>query len=158
MLIWTAGVKGSCLADIIEGIELSKRNCVPVDETLRITVAKNIFAAGDVATTLDPKTKNPVPMTAQKALDEGKYIARYLLILIKDPKTALAPYRAKPSSFIIPIAGKYAVLETPYLKISGIFIWALKYFVILKYLLSIVSVPNAFKIVMREVRLYAKTD
>ncbi len=158
LLVWTAGVKGSCLGDLIEGIAPSKKNCVPVNNTLRIEGLENIFVAGDVAATVDSKTKTPMPMTAQKALQEAKYISRSLKNLIQNPKAKLKSFEPKSSSFIIPLGGKYALLETPYVKLSGSLIWVLKYIVVFKYLITIMSPWKSFGFLMSEIRLYTKND
>jgi NADH dehydrogenase len=158
ILIWTAGVQGSSMSALIEGVEPSEKRCIPVDETLRMKDAPNIFVAGDSAATLDQKTKQPIPMTAQKALHEASYISRALLALIENPKTKLAKYRPKLSSYIIPLGGKYAILETPHIRASGCLVWALKYAVTFKYLISIVPFRKAFSVLMREIQLYTKND
>jgi len=158
LLVWTAGVKGSCPIDIVEGTMLDKRNCIFPDLTLRVPMQESIFVLGDAATTLDPKTANPVPMTAQKAIHEARYVSRALRRLIKDKKTHIVSYVPKSSSFIIPLGGKYAVVQTPYFHVAGFLSWALKYVVLLRYLRSILPIRRAIAFVGRELALYTKND
>lgn len=162
LLVWTAGVKGACPIDIVDGIALDKRNCIFPDSMLRVSVHENIFVLGDAATTLDPKTASPVPMTAQKAIHEARYVSRALRQIIKNNQqaggTTLAPYRTKSSSFIIPLGGKYAVVQTPHFRAAGFLPWALKYIVQLCYLRSILPIRRAFALVGRELALYTKND
>ena len=158
LLVWTAGVKGACTGDIIEGALLDKKHCVNVTDTLHVGSYADIFTVGDVAGTLDPKTRAPMPMTAQKAIHEAKYVARAIIKLSKNPKTVLRPYFPKYSSYIIPLGGKFALLDTPLAKTSGFFVWALKYVVLLRYLKSILPIRRALWLLAGELALFTKND
>lgn len=158
LLVWTAGVKGRCTAEIIEGVEPAKRNCVPVDQYLRQVGTKNIYVGGDVAASMDAEGKSPMPMTAQKAIREGAYIARAINMQIENSKISVPPYIPKQSKYIIPIAGKYALFEAGFLRMSGVSIWILKYLVLLQYLLTVVSFRAALRILRTEAELYVKND
>ena len=158
LLLWTAGVKGACEGDLFEDVTREKRNCLVVDETLRLAAHQNVFVIGDIAATIHPVTKMPMPMTAQKALHEGSYVERAMKRLLKNDKAILESYVPKKSSFIIPIGGKYALVETPYVHAAGFPIWVLKYVVLFKYLITILPFLKSIGVVARELRLFTKND
>lgn len=158
VLVWTAGVKGACEGDIIEGVVLAKKNCLPPSPTLRVEPYDNVFTVGDVAATEDPKTKTPMPMTAQKAIHEAQYVARAIGALIKNKNAKLESYVPRQSQFIIPLGGKYALLEAGPLRASGFFVWVLKYVILLRYLLSLMPTTRAVRFLTYEIQLYTKND
>ncbi len=158
LLIWTAGVKGACEGEIIRGVPLQKKNCLIVGLALEVVPYSNVFTIGDIAASMDPRTGASIPMTAQKAIHEGAYVAGVIRSRIKNPKRTIMPYRPKMSSYIIPLGGKYALLETPRVHLSGFPIWILKYVVLLRYLLTILPPAKAFRQVFRELALYTRND
>ncbi len=158
LLVWTAGVKGSCMGEIIEGSTLDKKNCIGVDGTLRVSPHKNIFAIGDIASFVNPKTSKFIGMTAQNAIHEAKYVARVIQKLIADDRAAVTPYEPKFANYIIPLGGKYALLETAHFHASGVLVWALKYLVLARYLFSILPGRRALTLCLRELAIFSKND
>lgn len=158
LLVWTAGVKGACAADIIDGVTLDKRNCISPDATLRVPRREKIFVIGDASSSVDPKTGSPVPMTAQKAICEARYVSRAISKLIKNANASLTPHKPKSTSFIIPLGGKYAIVETPFFHMAGFLPWILKYIVLLRYLRSILPLRRVLSLIGRELALYTKND
>jgi NADH dehydrogenase len=157
LLVWTAGVKGACEGSIIRGAGVDKKTCLVVDEYLRVGSYGNIFTVGDSAATIDIQGA-PVPMTAQKAIHEGAYVARAIRALARNPKTKLSVYRSKPSKFIIPVGGKFAMLDAGFMRWTGFFAWVLKYVVLLKYLVTILPIGKSLRYVAHELRLFVRND
>ncbi|MSR76439.1 MAG: NAD(P)/FAD-dependent oxidoreductase [Candidatus Ryanbacteria bacterium] len=157
-LIWTAGVKGACEGSIVKGVGVDKKMCLTADPNLRVSPYQNIFTVGDTASTLDKQTGAPMPMTAQKALHEGAYVSRAIRRLVKNPKATLVPYKPKPSKFIIPIGGKFALLEAGSMRWTGFFAWVLKYAVLIKYLITILPLGKSLRYTAHELRLFIRND
>ena len=158
LLVWTAGVKGAYENEIIRGILPEKKNCLSVGTALEVKQHSNIFAIGDIAASQDSLTGAFLPMTAQKAVYEGAYVAMAINRLIQNPQKQIERYQPKRSSYIIPLGGKYALLETPHLHLSGFAVWILKYIVLLRYLLSILPPAKALRLMLRELALYTRND
>ncbi len=97
-------------------------------------------------------------MTAQNAIDEARYVSRSLKKLISNKNATLDLYQTKSASFIIPLGGKYALLETSRFRASGLWVWALKYLVLLRYLYSILPWRRALVLTWRELVLFTKND
>ncbi|MDA1334560.1 MAG: FAD-dependent oxidoreductase [bacterium] len=158
LLVWTAGVKGKCEGEILEHTKLSAKSCIPVGKNLCIPPCDNVFVVGDVAATFDPKTGKPTPMTAQKAVHDGTYAAYAIARRIKNKKAKLKPYVHKRSDYIFPLGGKYALLQTRWLHAKGFKIWLLKYFVLFRYVRTILPTHKALLFVIKGVRLFTKND
>ncbi len=158
LLVWTAGVKGACEGSIIKVASFDRKMCLIADPNLRVSPYQNIFTIGDLASTFDARTGAPMPMTAQKAIHEARYVSRIIRKLIKNPKATLVPYKPKPSKFIVPIGGKFALLEAGSFRWAGFFPWALKYVVLLKYLVTILPPMKSLLYVANELRLFVRND
>lgn len=156
ILIWTAGVQASSVSKLFPESAISKKSCLKTNKYLLVPSFKNIFAAGDIAYYENPKTKIPLPMTAQTAISQGKYIAA--AITKKINKKKFSPYKPKMSKFIIPIGGKYAVADLGFIKFSGFFAWILKHFVILNYFINILPLYKAISLWIQGMKIYVKND
>src|SRR3989338_10675433 len=148
VLVWTAGVKANPLGEKISGAELNK-GCVVVDEYLRSSPAKNIFAAGDIAF-CEGFGGRPMPMTSQTAISQAKYVAYSIKRQLHGRKAL--KYHPRKSKFIMPLGGKYAVADLDLIRFSGFLPWILKRFVALKYFLSILPFRKALKIWLKGAR------
>jgi NADH dehydrogenase FAD-containing subunit len=95
-------------------------------------------------------------MTAQAAISQGKYCAYAIMREMKNRK--LKPYNPKQSRFIIPLGGKYALIDFRFIKLSGFFAWLLKHFVALGYFFSILPFFNALTLWFRGLKVYLKND
>jgi len=73
-VFWAAGVQGSPLGATL-GVPVDKSGRVPVNPDLTINGHPEVFVAGDLASVIDPVSKQPVPGVAQGALQMGRYAA-----------------------------------------------------------------------------------
>jgi NADH dehydrogenase len=106
LLIWAGGVKSIDLP--FEGeIKTDRKHRCMTEADLTMVGASNIYLIGDNACVMD-QSKNPLPQTATQAIMHADYVARALSARLKNKP---APkFHSKPSSFIIPVKGKWAVL------------------------------------------------
>jgi NADH dehydrogenase FAD-containing subunit len=116
----------------------------------------NVFVGGDDACIMDPATKRSVPQTAQEAIRHGAYAAKNIFRLIK--QRPLHTYQVGPTRFVIPVTGKYAILYTRNLIISGFAGWALRRAADLRYFLTILPWWTAFKYWLFENEIFVKND
>lgn len=99
-LIWTAGVAAHPFYKKLKKAEFNSQDKVEVDSKLTSKAYKNIYIAGDGAST-------KYSGMAQTALYDGKHVAKCLLADIKDTK---APkYNPKKPNYIIPLGPEWAV-------------------------------------------------
>ena len=156
-VIWTAGVQANKLAATIHGLPVTARGKVTVDQYLRATGMPNIFALGDVAEFIDPKTQKPIPGLAHLAQAQGSLIARNLAATIHGGK--LKEYKPDYSSWVAPVGGKFAVAHVGNIfTASGILGWLVRNLVDLRYFLSILSVSKALKLFTKDVMIFSRND
>lgn len=155
MLIWTAGIRA---VNILErcGLPVDVKGRLLVDEYLRVKEADNIFAIGDNAFLLDPKTRQPAPALAQAAILQGKIAAANISRLIQDKPLLLYEFPEFPS--IVPLGGKRAAAKIGNLVLGGFFAWLLHKLADLRYFLKILPQLKAFKVFLKGLRIYLKND
>lgn len=143
IFVWTAGVKAHPLADSILGAKRNPKSCVMVDEYLRVLPFENIFAIGDVAACVSSSSGAFLPMTAQVAISQGRYVA-YTLKRILHKKLTFR-YHERHSRFVIPLGPHYAIADLGWFVLSGRFGWWLKRLITLDYLTGILPFWTAIK-------------
>jgi len=157
LLVWTGGVRSCRLPLAINSIlERDKKDRTPVTEFLNLKNLPNVFVAGDDACVLDPKTKKSLPQTAQEAIKQGKHAGRNIFRQIRS--RPLLPYHPGPTRFVIPVSGKYAILYTPNLIISGFTGWVIRRLADLRYFLSILPFFKALGYWLFENKIFTKND
>ncbi len=142
ILVWTGGVRANGVVADSE-LLLNKAGQIIVNQYLQVNGHENVFAVGDIAEFIDPKSKKIVPGVAQVAEDEGKIAAENIARSIQ--KKPLVPYKYKHFGYIVPLKGRYAVYEEGWLHIDGFFAWVLQQIVFLRYLLGILPFYKAFR-------------
>lgn len=87
-LVWTGGIR---IIDIFQGkIKTGHLGRILVDSCLRVESYPNIYAIGDNALAVHPKTGQPVPTAAQFALQQGRLVAENIQAAVAG--TACKPY------------------------------------------------------------------
>jgi len=145
VLVWTAGVKANDLTRTLS-----------VDKYLRVPPYENVFGAGDIAFCVDNATGRALPMTAYVALKEGDLVAKNIINLFA--KKTLLEYKPRHAGFIVPLGGRYALMELYGVRLSGFLPWVLKHLVSLHYWAGLLGWPEAFRIWKKGIALYAKND
>lgn len=141
LFIWTGGVKANSLARE-SGLAINHREQAIVDSSL--FVSPGIFAAGDVAGFIDPKTERPVPNVAEVAEDQGKIAGENIYRSIVDKP--LIQYQFHHTGYIIPLRGRFAAAELMgWLHFDGFLGWILQQLVFLRYLFGILPIHKALK-------------
>ena len=73
-LVWTGGIRISEVAKQ-SGMAIGESGRVRVNEYLQSVTSSNVYAIGDNALAMNPKTGKPVPAAAQFALQQGRLVA-----------------------------------------------------------------------------------
>jgi len=118
-LIWTAGV--TPVNTIKRSMFKTDKGKVVVNDYLEVPDFPGVFAVGDCALFLDPKTQRPFPPTAQIAEAQAKVTAKNLISLIKNSQKEKFVYHSKGQMAII---GKRSGIATFLgMNISGFWAW-----------------------------------
>ncbi len=86
-LVWGAGLQGNALVNGL-GLELERGSRIAVDEQLRIPAHPEVYAVGDLAAIIDPKTEQVLPQLGSVALQSGEHAGKTIARLAagKEPE------------------------------------------------------------------------
>lgn len=122
--IWTAGVGVDIPA--VEGwappAPLSAGR-LPVEQTLQLVGAPNVFVLGDIAAFMNPGDKGPVPQLAQVATRQGPVAARNIIALVEGRE--LEHYSFVSVGLLLSVGEWMAIAQIKSLFLSGKFAWLL---------------------------------
>jgi NADH dehydrogenase len=92
-VVWTGGVRGNKLVEDA-GIE-TMRGRVKVDGQLRAPGHEDIFIIGDSSLVFPSENERPYPPTAQIATQQGQYLGKNLVTLLRGGKMDVFAYHTK---------------------------------------------------------------
>jgi NADH dehydrogenase len=118
-LVWTAGVKPSCVIDQLACPKQKHR--ILVNEFLAVPEETGVWACGDSAAVPDPHTKDFYPPTAQHGLREGLVAAKNIESAILGKP--LRPFTYKTIGQLASIGHHTGVAMVFGFKFSGFFAW-----------------------------------
>jgi NADH dehydrogenase len=112
------------------GFELDRGNRIIVNEYCYVEGHPNVFVIGDIA---NQKGKNgkPLPGLGPVAMQQGRYVAKFIRNLLKGKKTK--PFEYFDKGTMATIGRKDAIAEYRSLKMTGFFGWMAWLFVHLYY-------------------------
>jgi NADH dehydrogenase len=119
-VLWAAGVAASPAGNWI-GSETDRAGRVIVEGDLSVSNHPNIFVAGDTAAVKDSKGQ-PVPGIAPAAKQQGRYIAKVIRSRLGS-RPVPAAFRYRHSGNLATIGRKSAVMELPFIRLSGFVAW-----------------------------------
>lgn len=125
MLIWAAGVKASVPGGIPAEILVNGR--IKVDAFNRVEGFENIFAIGDVASLSNEAYPQGLPMVAQPAIQQGRWLAENFKRSLKLEDWKMFVYKDLGS--MATIGRNKAVSELPLFKLKGWIAWVAWLFV-----------------------------
>ncbi len=127
VFVWAGGVKPSSIA-----------GKMVVNEYMQVQGSENIFACGDVAF-----LSENLPQTVRVAREEGEVAGENVVHKMKSEP--LKAYKFKNQIFVVPLVGKYAVVQFNNIIIKGFIAWVIQQFIFLRYLLGILPPMKAFR-------------
>jgi NADH dehydrogenase len=135
ILIWTGGVEPNSLAKA-NNLPVTHRGGLIVNNYLQVKSYDNIFAAGDIASYVDPVSQRPAPNVAQVAEEQGAIAGENVAAMIKNE--AIKPYHFRHWGYVVPLKGYFAAAELTYnIRLTGFAGWVLQQMVLLRYLIGI---------------------
>ena len=120
-LIWAGGNK---VDDVISKLDTEhhKRGSIIVDKYLRLKDHPEVFALGDCALVLDPRTQNPYPPTAQHAIRQAVTASKNLINSI-DEHEPITPFVYDTKGSMAKIGKKDGVAMLMGREFRGFFAW-----------------------------------
>lgn len=102
---------------------LDERGWLKPDTTLALPGFHRVWALGDVASIVDPRTGRPMPATAQHAVREGPHAARNILAVLAGG--APTPFAYSQQGMLVSLGRFRGVGEILGIKVSGFLAWFL---------------------------------
>jgi NADH dehydrogenase len=156
-VVWTAGVQSNRFLATIEGLPLTDKNKVLVDENLRVKNSDKVFALGDCIEFIDPRTQKPVPGLAYHAITQAKVVASNITALMKE--RPLTSYKISENSWAVPVGGKFALVQmNSSFWVSGFVGWLIRLWIDARYFFSILSLKKASSLFKKDIILFTKND
>jgi NADH dehydrogenase len=119
-LVWAAGVRPSDLMKT-PGIPPTRSGRVAVDEYLRVSGHKRVFAIGDLAAV--PYQGGEMPMLSAPAMQEGRCVARTILRALQNRPPV--PFRYVDKGVMATIGRHAAVAQLGRLRFTGFIGWVM---------------------------------
>lgn len=120
-VMWAAGVAASPAAKWI-GAQADRAGRIKVDPDLTVPGHPEIFAIGDTA--LATQDGRPLPGVAPVAKQQGRYVAQVIAARAAG-KAPPPPFRYRDYGNLATIGRKFAVIDLPWLRLSGFVAWLL---------------------------------
>jgi NADH dehydrogenase len=102
---------------------LDARGWITADSTFGVTGLERVWALGDVASIIDPRTGRPLPATAQHAIREGPHAARNILAVLAGGTPT--PFDYSEQGMLVSLGRFRRVGEILGIKVSGFPAWFL---------------------------------
>jgi NADH dehydrogenase len=141
-ILWCAGVQPSPLMKAC-GLALDKSNRAPINSFLRAEGFDDVFVLGDAASCVDPKTQKTLPPLGQVAFQQGDYMAKTLVNVLRGDE--LKPFRYFNFGSLVSVGEHYAAVDLLGVKLSGFigwFVWRTL------YLSKIIGFSNRIRIML----------
>lgn len=155
VLIWTVGIK-PCPINCPVAMPLDHKGRLCTNEYLQLPGHQNIFALGDIACVVGINGQ-PVPASAQDAIDQGRYVAKVLPLVMRN-KLPEEKYSAKSHGFIVNLGGKWAVVANKKFYTAGYLGYIVDQLAHIRYFASLIGIFKAIKYVWFEAELYSRND
>lgn len=139
-ILWAAGVQASPLAKAL-GAPLDRSGRVLVQPDLSLPGHPHVFVAGDLASVVDPRSKQPVPGIAPAAIQMGTYVGKLLAREAQARARSQAapqrePFHYRDKGQLATIGRRRAVADLSIGHWSGFFAWILWALVHVVYLVQ----------------------
>lgn len=152
-VIWTAGVEAATLKGLNPEAYQPKSNRLITNNFMQISGYDNIFALGDVAAICNEEFPQGLPMVAQPAIQQGKYLANYFKDKSLNKKNQ--PFLYKDRGSMATIGRNKAVVDLKSKHFNGVFAWFVWLFV---HLMAIIGFKNKGEILINWIHNYIKFD
>ena len=151
-LVWAAGVKANPLKGLPTEI-IGRGGRLLVNRYSQLQGFTDIFALGDIALMTEDKYPNGHPQIAQPAIQQGKHLARNLVLMQKGKP--LNEFTYKDLGTMATIGRGKAVVDLPFWSFQGFFAWMVWLCI---HLMAIVGVKNRLLILINWAWNYLSDD
>jgi NADH dehydrogenase len=154
--VWAGGIMPSKIAQALPFPHDPKGKII-IDETFAVPGFPGVFAAGDCALLMNPRTKTPEPQSAQVAVHQGMWIAKNMHLMLEGKKMRPFSFR-KGWDVLIAVGGKYGVGNVLGVTLSGYIGYAMRRVTDFRYFYWVLPFAAALKKWSKAVKIYTNND
>lgn len=155
VLVWATGIRAND-TKVNAPMDLDRKGRLPVNAYFQTKNWPNIFVLGDMACILN-KAGQPVPSSAQDAVDQGKYFVYTLPYILKNQKPSKI-YTPDNHGFIVALGGRWAIMSYKGVYLKGFLAYLADQFAHFDYYRGIVGFWKALKWALFQVEIYRRND
>lgn len=155
-VIWAAGIKGNVPGGIDASV-IARGNRIKVDRYNKIIGAENIYAIGDIAYMETPLYPKGVPQLANVAINQGKNLAKNLMLLITGKNHLQKEFEYHDKGTMATVGRNLAVadISKPKIHLGGWMAWVVWMSV---HIMLILGVKNRLQIFINWLYKYFTYD
>jgi NADH dehydrogenase FAD-containing subunit len=132
LTIWSGGVKANPIVQTWR-LPMDERGRLKIQENFQVSGQPHVYALGDVATVVNPRTGRPDPQSAQVAVSQAHHLGRELARLCKTGRVPRPFKFPRRWELLVAIGGRYAVGDVMGLKTGGFLFYLLRQLVDRRY-------------------------
>lgn len=148
VFIWCGGLCGPNVLRT-SGLPLDAKGRALVDAHGRVHGHPAVWAIGDCAA-------SGAPAMAQAAIEQARIVAENIVRVRKDE--TLRSYAVRSYPLVLPLGGKFAVMQIGNAMSRGFFSWIVRQVADLNYFMSIMPFGRAIKLFIAGARVYQRND
>lgn len=141
-IVWTAGVRANPVIEVLP-VAKDRLGRVLVNAYLALPDHPDVYALGDCAHSADPSTGEPLPPTAQVAVQQAAALARNLARRLRGEKPL--PFRYHHQGDLVSLGSRYGVGEIRSFRFSGFIAWLLWRTV---FLAKMIGIKNRLRVAL----------
>lgn len=134
LTIWSAG-NSNIAGEFLDNITMEK-NCVRIDQFLRIGGKNNVYAIGDIARGCNPDSTVPFPQLGEVAYHQGIFVAKHLVSCLRE-QPLTKPFVFHSKGTLMPIGDWFGIASIHNFIFSGVIAWWLRRTVYVWYMPTI---------------------
>jgi NADH dehydrogenase len=137
LVVWAAGIKAHSVVGEW-GLPVNDQGLIKIDRSFSVQGLKNVYALGDCASLVHPRTNVRVPSLAQAASREAGFVAENIARHLE--RKALTMWNPPEKWFtIVPLGNAYAIMDLVRFRLCGRLPLMILKMVRLSYFLAILS-------------------
>ncbi len=144
LLVWCGGFRANPVVPSL-GLTADARGRILVDDRLQAQGQPRVWAIGDCALLIDPKTKRPVPQLAQAAIAQAETAAENALHALRNRPAAR--YRFPALHAVVPMGGAWGVADVYGFRFRGRIVWPVRLAADIHYFLKTLPFRSAWKLI-----------
>ncbi len=155
VLVWCGGFRANPVVDAF-GLAVDARGKIDVDDTLKVSGSEDVWAVGDCAALIDPKTKRPVPQLAQAAIHQASVVAENIARALEGKEPVRYPFPRMHA--VVPMGGAWGIAEVFGFRFKGVLVWPVRLAADVRYFVKTLPWSSAWKLIRAPLTFFRRNN